>query len=116
MPTWRAFAQSGKRTGRAAAKKRIWPCAHEVRGGLAHGPCPVEEQRRTVQAAQRRREIAGLAERVKADEELRLRSTIVLSVAELRRLTPQQFEDEIARMFERLGYSVNQTPYTNDYL
>jgi hypothetical protein len=52
---------------------------------------------------------------LKSEEVLRLRQTIAPSIAELRRLSPQRFEDEIARMFERLGYAVKQTPYANDY-
>jgi len=100
------------------------PCAHGVRGGLARGRCSKcadeqraaeERARRTAEAAQRRQEIAASAKQLKSEEVLRLRQTIAPSIAELRRLSPQRFEDEIARMFERLGYAVKQTPYANDY-
>lgn len=44
----------------------------------------------------------------------RLKATATLNIGELRALKSTQFEDEIARMFMRLGYAVTQTPYSND--
>lgn len=49
------------------------------------------------------------------NEHVRLQAALVPSIDELRALTPYQFETEIARMFTRLGYTVRQTPYTNDF-
>jgi hypothetical protein len=37
------------------------------------------------------------------------------SLAELRCLSPQRFGNEIANLFQRLGYEVHQTPYSNDF-
>jgi hypothetical protein len=51
---------------------------------------------------------------LKASETTRLAKSIVPSLAELRSLSPQRFEDEMASLFGRLGYKVEQTPYTND--
>ena len=48
-------------------------------------------------------------------EYARLHATLTLNIDELRALEPTQFEDEIARMFTRLGYDVTQTSYSNDY-
>ena len=62
-----------------------------------------------------RQQIATSAKQLKSEEALRLRQTIAPSIEELRNLSPQRFEDQIARMFERLGYTVEQTPYSNDY-
>jgi restriction system protein len=51
---------------------------------------------------------------LRQQETERLGRTLVPSLEELRQLTPQQFENEIANFFRRLGYDVRQTPYTND--
>ncbi len=48
------------------------------------------------------------------EEHARLHPTLALSLDELRAVSSAQFEDEIARMFTRLGYEVKQTPYAND--
>ena len=110
-------------------------CSHGIPGGLARGACQkcADEQRaaednaRRVaeaarerariaeEAAKRRQERAASAKKLKSDEVIQLRQTIAPSAQELRRLSPQRFEDEIARMFKRLGYAVKQTPYSNDY-
>lgn len=48
------------------------------------------------------------------EEHARLHPTLALSVDELCAISSTQFEDEIARMFTRLGYEVKQTSYSND--
>ena len=48
-------------------------------------------------------------------EYARLHATLTLNIDEWRALKPTQFEDEIARMFARLGYDVTQTSYSNDF-
>jgi HJR/Mrr/RecB family endonuclease len=62
----------------------------------------------------RREQIKSSALALRQQETERLGRTIVPSLEELRQLTPQQFENEIANFFRRLGYDVRQTPYTND--
>jgi HJR/Mrr/RecB family endonuclease len=51
---------------------------------------------------------------LRQQEAERLAESVVPSVEELRGLSTQRFEDEIARMFKRLGYAVQQTPYSKD--
>ena len=51
---------------------------------------------------------------LRSKEKGRLATSIVPSIEELRQLTPQRFEDEMAQLFRRLGYDVQQTPYSND--
>lgn len=106
-------------------RRAIWqPCPHGVQGGLVQRLCEkcgeerlaTEEAARVAREAERRhREIAAKAAQVREQEAERLRKTIALSLDELRSLRPQKFEDQIAQMFERLGYSVEQTPYSNDH-
>jgi restriction endonuclease Mrr len=67
------------------------------------------------EAKRRADEIASTARQVRGHETARLRELIVPSLDELRSLTPQRFEDQVAQMFERLGYDVEQTPYSNDH-
>lgn len=104
------------------AWKRRHDCAHGVRGQCAK--CDDEKaaeqraERVAAEAAQRRQLVDSLRparEQLESVEVARLRETIVPSIAELRKLSPYQFEDEMARVFERLGYSVEQTPYANDH-
>ena len=47
-------------------------------------------------------------------EQLRLAS-LMPNIEELRALSPRDFESVIAQMFERMGFTVEQTPYVNDY-
>jgi hypothetical protein len=54
------------------------------------------------------------AKDLKNSEAERLSKIVVPNLADLHQLTPQRFEDEMARLFERLGYEVQQTPYSND--
>jgi hypothetical protein len=48
-------------------------------------------------------------------ETARLKDSYVPKIAELRALGSKRFEDAMAAMFQRFGYKVEQTPYTNDY-
>jgi hypothetical protein len=59
-----------------------------------------------MELAERQRKMETDALDVQNRERARLSTLIVPTIAELRSLTWQQFEDEIARMFERLGYLV----------
>jgi HJR/Mrr/RecB family endonuclease len=73
-----------------------------------------KEKERQEQALECQRQIDSAANSLRDSERLRLNKSLVPSIDELRALTPQRFEDEIAGMFERLGYDVRQTPYSND--
>src|SRR5260221_1908471 len=103
---------------------KTWPmCPHGVRGGKTRSRCEkcIQEQK----LIERNLHLEKLNEALKQEilretnslrerEWRRLASSLVPSLDELRRLSWQRFEDEIARMFERMGYSVEQTPPTND--
>ena len=73
------------------------------------------EQRIEHERQVRRRRIDSAAEMLRDSERMRLESSLVPSIEELRGLSWQQFEDEVAHMFERLGFIVEQTPYVNDH-
>jgi hypothetical protein len=99
-------------------------CPHNIIDGKTRKLCAVcererleaEERARQARLEQERaRLIAEAAAKLRRKEAIRLGSIIVPTLDELRRLTSQQFEDEVAKMYERLGYSVEQTPYTNDH-
>jgi HJR/Mrr/RecB family endonuclease len=104
--------------------RRSWQrCPHRVPGGLTRHKCSAcarnarlaEEARvQAAQAEERRREIHKAADDLVRQERERLAASLVPSLAELRALSPQRFEDEIAEMFKRLGFEVKQTPYVND--
>ena len=114
--------------------KRWASCPHGVLAGKYRNRCEkcvregkeIEENRRLEQELRERQErierelqerqqrIDAAADSLQNDEQLRLAKSLVPSIKELRGLTPQHFEDEVARMFERLGYEVRQTSYTND--
>jgi Restriction endonuclease/Topoisomerase DNA binding C4 zinc finger len=93
------------------------PCPHGIKGGLRLEKCArcVEAKRREDDAEIEQARIRLAAEELQRSEAARLSNSIIPSLADLRRLSPQRFEDEVARLFERLGYDVQQTRYSNDY-
>ena len=105
-----------------------WPkCPHGVHGGQTQNRCEkciheqklieqsIEENLRLEEQKEARKQAFILVAKSLCESEWRrLASSLVPSLDELRRLSWQQFEDEIANMFRRMGYSVEQTPYTND--
>jgi Restriction endonuclease len=99
------------------------PCVHGVRGGRERGLCEQCISDRSIaeleaelkaQIALETKQRNEAADALQDREGLRLIKTFVPRLEELRELTPQGFEDQIAQMFRRLGYEVEQTPYTND--
>ena len=108
--------------------KELVVCPHGMLAGKYGNRCEscireqkaIEEKQRRerelLERQQRRQErIKAAAANLQRDERLRLTKSLVPSIKELRSLSWQLFEDEIARMFERLGYEVKQTPYVNDH-
>lgn len=115
---------------------RVWVgswrvCEHGIRGGKLRRRCPKclalkavqeeleEDAREAAELARaeqlRRTELATRAEEMAKREAARLSETYVPTMAQLRNLSPNEFEDTIAAMFERLGFEVEQTPYVNDH-
>jgi hypothetical protein len=106
-------------------------CEHRIRGGKLRRRCPrclaleaiqkeLEEARREAaelaRAEQlRRMELATRAEEMAKRETARLSKIYVPTMDQLRNLSPNEFEDKIAAMFERLGFNVGQTPYVSDH-
>jgi HJR/Mrr/RecB family endonuclease len=100
------------------------PCPHGVPRGKTENSCQtcVREQNEIEEARRRERElkerqqrIDAAADRLRDSERLRLAKSLVPNIEELRGLSWQQFEDEVARMFGRMGFTVEQTPYVNDH-
>ena len=123
-----AGVSPGGGDGFFSALKKLVFCPHGVLAGQYLNGCErcvreqkeIEENRRREQELQERKQqrqqrIKAAADSLKLKERSRLASSLIPSIKELRSLTPQHFEDEIARMFERLGYEVEQTPYVNDH-
>jgi DNA-directed RNA polymerase subunit RPC12/RpoP/xanthosine utilization system XapX-like protein len=118
------FSVLGEVFGRLRRFHASWEsCRHGIRGGSARGLCKAciaEASQREAQwlrqkeEEQRREVLREIANKMRAAELTRLLASVVPSLTELRALTPSRFEDEVARMFERLGYRVEQTPYVND--
>jgi HJR/Mrr/RecB family endonuclease len=99
------------------------PCPHGIKGGLRLELCSTcieakqraeYEQQKRIEAQAEQAHIRLAAKELTESETARLAKSIVPSLDDLRRISPQRFEDEIACLFERLGYKVQQTPYTND--
>lgn len=98
-------------------------CPHGMRGGLTRKLCDTckdellvaEQQRQSAKQAEELQKRLNLcADQIEQQEVDRLKKSMVPNLEELRRLTPQRFEDEMAQMFKRLGYTVKQTPYSGD--
>jgi restriction endonuclease Mrr len=60
-------------------------------------------------------ELATRAEEMAKRETARLSKSYVPTMNQLRDLSPNEFEDAIAAVFERLGFDVEQTPYVGDH-
>ena len=108
-----------RRQAAEAARRNSEPCPHGVPGGKTMERCPdcqgaeVEARRREEEEwrlARLRREARELKEREKG----RLRKEITLTIRDLRQLTPQGFENAVAEMYRRLGFEVQQTPFSAD--
>jgi TPR repeat protein/restriction endonuclease Mrr len=98
-------------------------CPHGVLAGKYKNRCEKcvrerieieENRRRQHELWERKRRINAAADTLREKERERLAKSIVPRIQELRLLTPPRFEDEVAQMFERLGYEVKQTPYIKD--
>lgn len=106
-------------------------CEHGVRGGKLRRRCPrclalkavqeelEEAEREAAELARaeqlRRMELATRAEGTANREIARLRETYVPTLAQLRNLSPNEFEDITAGMLDRLEFDVAQTPYVSDH-
>ena len=97
-------------------KRRPSLCPHGIRGGATNGRCSkcADARLREQQEYERRANLQSAATHLRQQEANRLSGCLAPNLEELRTLSPQRFEDAVAQMFERLGYSVEQTPYVND--
>lgn len=128
---WSSFLAVGLWRRYVAWRESWKPCEHGVPGGRMRRRCQRCEEidaiaesaaRATREAAElakakllRRKELETRARELADRESARLVGLYVPKLEELRGLSPQKFEDTIAAMFQRLGYDVEQTPYSNDY-
>jgi hypothetical protein len=105
-------------------------CPHGVLAGKYRSRCErcVREQKEIEEKHRREQELLERQQRIERErqereqridaaaaslqrrERLRLATSLIPSIEELRRLSWQQFENEVAGMFERMGYKVQQTP------
>jgi hypothetical protein len=95
-------------------QKRHERCLHGYRLGRCKKCIKEKEQRELAEWAEQNR-IRSEARGLTRSEADRLSKSIIPNLDDLYRLSPQQFEHEIAQLFARLGYDVQQTPYSNDY-
>ena len=97
------------------------PCLHRSRLRQILFPsskrckkCVEEEKQREAAKEYEQYRIRTEATTLRYSEADRLSKSLIPKVDELHRLSPQQFENAIARLFVHLGYDVRQTPYSND--
>lgn len=105
-------------------------CPHGIFGGEKKRRCPRcveeqhiadlrrdEEQRVAKLRKEEKQRIANLraeAAQLQRAERERLRALSLRSKRGLLELSGREFEDHVAQLFTKLGYSVKQTPYVND--
>jgi tetratricopeptide (TPR) repeat protein len=103
-------------------------CPHGVRGGKVQNLCAIcvqeqkaiEERHRLEQELlERQRRLTAAADELQRSEASRLESMLndsklSFSIDQLRSMSPWDFEDIVARMFERMGFTVQQTPKVKD--
>ncbi len=104
-------------------EKRMQKCPHGVKGGLTQNKCElcrieqVKRERRIEQELKERRRLEDIRARAKSLQEEQERALVqskLTTIDNLISLSPKAFEDAVAVMYERLGYKVKQTPYSND--
>jgi restriction system protein len=98
------------------------PCPHGIKGGV-RGSCEdcaliarvsqLEMQARSEQL-ERKEAIRESAMALRAREIRRLSAAWITQADSYFAMTPRQFEDSIAELFRRLGYAVEQTPFSSD--
>jgi len=87
-------------------------CPHGIRNGSIKNLCP--ECKAINEENNRRSVIRYEASKLKSEESQRLSILRLSNINNLKALSPQQFEDAVSEMYQRLGYKVYQTPYSND--
>ena len=123
IETWRRCehgVRGGKNRGRCLCCREIEDFRRqEAESHLAEHLLQIEFSRRAGDLAHaqylRQTELARRSAEMHDLETARLKDSYVPKIDELRALGSQRFEDAMAAMFKRLGYKVEQTPYTNDY-
>lgn len=98
-------------------------CSHRVRGGATQKACPTcaaalgrvrRAEEAETRARQRKRDLSNQAKQVMESERVRLLENGLQELDGLLKLSPYAFEDRIADLYRRMGYEVEQTPYSND--
>lgn len=101
----------------------ILRCPHGVFGGQSRNRCGTciewahkqELQNQKIRNEQLRREvIRKQAETLHQSEREKIRRRLLRNETYLLSMKPQEFENLIADIFQKRGYSVKQTPYVND--
>jgi len=98
------------------------PCAHGIKSGAlgACEACAAESRiyrlkiRAENQDRERRIQIRDNVLTLRKKEIKRLSEAWMTQASSYFTMTPRQFEDAIAELFRRLGYKVQQTPFSND--
>jgi hypothetical protein len=98
-------------------------CIHGIKGGETFNKCDCcRLAKERIQQAQelirksdfKKREISIKAAVLANSERLRLHNIRLRNQEYLLKLSSRDFEDEVSKLFSKLGYSVKQTPYSND--
>ena len=111
-----------------AVRFRSWKyrrtlCAHGIKGGLNSNRCGrcqewVQLEGKETEARRRlekhRKCLVEDAVKLRDHELERIRFVWMARRNGLLRLSPQKFEDFVAELVRKMGYSVKQTPYSND--
>lgn len=101
-------------------KKRLTKCVHGVRGGVTYNLCKEciiekEEKEKLEKERLRLEELKVYADEFRKEQIKKLKIKQYGKLEYLYSLNPYEFEDAVADMFRRLGYTVEQTPYSNDH-
>lgn len=98
-------------------------CPHGILGGVAHARCPTCVRQAEAESKQRQADedehqrklcISFAADTLRVQESERLYKEQLQDLDLLRKVSPQEFELAICRLFEQLGFTVEHTPFTND--
>jgi hypothetical protein len=99
---------------RAAELRREWEHAERLRQVELRRRREEEERRRRRQDEQRKAELCRAAERLQCRELARARTLRLRQLDSLLRLSPRDFERNVAKLYERFGFRVQLTPAVGD--
>jgi HJR/Mrr/RecB family endonuclease len=105
-----------KQLKKAEIEKQKEKCEHGIESGKYGSSCDIcnKIKLKEIEDKKIKEKIKEDAQKLKSEEEEKLLYHKYKQMKYVLTLSPKDFEDYIAQLYQKLGYNVTQTPYTND--